>query len=283
VDRNRKWSWLIKRGQFIFPNQVTVGTVSVTNGLNTVTGVGTTFTQTMVGQQFRIGLLYPIYDIISVQNSTHLTLSDVWGGLTSVNVGYQIYTAYQPAPLDFHSFTSVYDPNFSWQLWFSIAQDELNLYDAQRSSQGTPYVVADYDYTSLQLGGATITPPIPRFEIWPHQVSAYVIPYIYESRPPDLDDAGATLPRYIRGDILLEGALAQAALWPGTDSEHRNPYFNMDVYRNHSARFERMVQEMAVQDDEVYGRDLWYTTNPTWPMAPYPFPVNASFLQVHAF
>lgn len=282
VER-RKWSWLIKRSQFVFPNQYTTGTVTVTNNSNAVVGVGTTWTSAMIGRQFRISLLTPIYDIIAVPSATSLTLSDVWGGTTQAGVTYQIYLAYPLPPTDFHSFTSVYDPNFSWSLWLTVKQEELNMYDAQRAAQGTPYVVADYDYTNLQLGGAAITPPIPRFEVWPHQTAAYVIPFIYESRPPDLNDSGATLPRYIPGNVLLEGALSQCARWPGTDRAHVNPYFNLALAQQHQKRFDDLVDRMQVQDDEIYERDINYGQYSTFPLAPLPFPINAAYLQTHAF
>jgi hypothetical protein len=282
IIEKRKWSWSIKRSQFVLPQITSAGTVTVTNGINTVVGAGTNFTQALVGQQFRIGNLTPIYDIAAVADTTHLTLSDVWGATTQANSQYRIYLAYVIPPLDFHSFISVWDPAFSWQLWTTIKQDALNMYDAQRASQGTPYVVADYDYTSLQLGGGAISPPIPRFEVWPHQQSQYVIPFLYESRQPDLDDANATLPRFIPGDILMEGSLAQASRWPGSDSDHKNPYFNLALSQFHENKFQSRIREMERQDDEIYSRDVYYESGPVWPMAPLPFPVNASYLQLHA-
>lgn len=281
VER-RKWSWLIKRGQFTFPDKYTTGTATVTNGSNAVVGIGTTWTSAMIGRQFRIGLLTPIYDIIAVPSATSLTLSDVWGSTSQTSVGYQIYLAYQIPPTDFHSFTSVYDPNFNWQLWTTVKQSELNSYDAQRASQGTPYVVTDYDYTSLALGGGSLSPQVPRFEIWPHQVASYVIPFLYESRPPDLNDSTGQLPRFIPGDALLEGALAQCARWPGPDRDHVNPYFNLNLASQHEERWRRKLVELDRQDDEVYERDVSYGAVFQMPMAPLPFPVNASYLQVHA-
>ncbi len=278
----RKWGWLVGQSQFILPALVNAGTVDVTNNSNAVVGHGTAFTAAMIGRQFRISNLTPIYTIIAVPSTTSLTLDQVWGAATATGSGYRIYLAYVIPPTDFHSFISVYDPAFSWQLWTTVRQDALNMYDAQRASQGTPYVVADFDYTSLALGGATISPPIPRYEIWPHQPSQYVIPFLYEARPPDLDDANATLPRFITGNVLMEGALAQCARWPGPDREHANPYFNLNLAQTHQQNFSRMVTELERQDDEVYARDIWYEAGPTWPMAPLPFPVNASYLQVHA-
>jgi hypothetical protein len=283
VTKKGKWSWLIGRSQFLIPNQYTTGTANTVNGQNVVTGNGTNWTASMIGYQFRIGLLTPIYTITAVNSATSLTLDDVWGGTTQNSIGYQIYYCYLIVPSDFHSFTAVWDPNFSWRLWTdNIKQEDLALYDGQRAAQGTPYVVADFDYTSLQVGGATISPPLPRYELWPHQQIQYVIPFTYEKVPPDLDDANATLPRYIDGNVLMEGALSQCARWPGPDSDHRNPYFNLPLAQEHSRRFNAMVEELWTQDQEVYNRTVFYEMGPTWPMAPLPFPINSGFLQLHA-
>lgn len=282
VIEKRKWSWAIKQSQFIFPALVNAGTCDVTANSNAVVGHGTAWNATMIGLQFRTSTLTPIYTITAVPSATSLTLDQPWGFLTSLGTGYKIYLAYVVVPLDFHAFTTVWDPNFSWQLWTTIRQDELNMYDAQRASQGTPYVVADYDYTALAIGGGAISPPIPRYEVWPHLQQAYVIPFMYESRYPDLDDAGAALPRYIPGDVLLEGALAQMARWPGTDRDHPSPYFNLGLATMHGTIFDKKVRELERQDDEVYSRDVWYESGPVWPMCPYPFPINSSYLQLHA-
>lgn len=282
IIEKRKWSWSIKRSQIVLPGLTSNGTVTVTNGSNVVVGSGTTFTSSLIGQQFRIGNLTPIYDIIAVADATHLTISDQWQAGTTVNTGYRIYLAYIIVPTDFHAWVSVWDANFSWQLWTTIKQDALNIYDAQRASQGTPYVIADYDYTTLALGGGTITPPVARYEVWPHQQAQYVLPFLYEARMPDLDDAGAFLPRYIPGDVLMEGALAQAARWPGPDEDHKNPMFNLALSKFHEDKWQARVRELERQDDEVYARDVWYEDGPVWPMAPLPFPINSSYLQLHA-
>lgn len=281
VIERRKWSWSISQSQFIFPAAVTAGTVTVTNQSNAVVGVGTAWNATMIGQQFRTSTLTPIYTITAVGSATTLTLDQPWGAASSANTGYKIYIAYQIPPTDFHSFVSIWDPNFSWSLWSTVSQAELNTYDAQRASQGTPYVVADFDYTSLAFGGATISPDLPRFEVWPHQQAAYVIPFMYERRFPDLNDSNGQLPRYIPGNVLLEGGLAACARWPGPDAEHRNPYFGMSLAKMHQDLFDTKVRELEVNDDNVYGRDVSYGIADL-PFCPYPFPVNASYLQLHA-
>src|SRR5208282_4992263 len=72
IAEKRLWSWLTYgSGQFLFPAQLTAGTVTVTRGFNTVVGDVTAAaswlaaTQSVVGQQFRIGVLSPIYDVVA--------------------------------------------------------------------------------------------------------------------------------------------------------------------------------------------------------------------------
>ena len=60
-------------------------------------------------------------------------------------------------------------------------------------------------------------------------------------------------------------------------------YFNVNLAMTHSALFDKAVRQLEVQDDEVYCRDVSYGSEFTMPFAPYPFPVNAAYLQVHSF
>ena len=68
----------------------TVGTVSITNNSNIVTGVGTSFTNLLSGSYILIGNNF--YPIISIANDTTLTLSDIYKGKDIVN---EIYIAQQ--------------------------------------------------------------------------------------------------------------------------------------------------------------------------------------------
>jgi hypothetical protein len=120
------------------------------------------------------------------------------------------------------------------------------------------------------------------YELWPHQKSSYVLPYLYISRPPDLSDAGASLPRYIRGDVLLEFALAQAARWPGPTADERSPYFNLTLAMQHDARAMVMLNDMARTDDEAMSNDVSYMSLSAMPFASIPLG-DARFLQSHDF
>lgn len=273
----RRWSWLIKRGQFL-PNQVVnSGYVNVTRGSTAVVGVGTTWTQDLVGRQFRVGFA-PIYTVIQVVNATTLVLDQPFGGPTATSAVYRIYNVYYTVPTDFHAFVTLWDPNYNWRLYLNVTQDEINQIDAQRSNTGTPYVVASYAYTTLTTQGV---PPLPQYELWPHQLSNYVYPFMYETRPPDLDDPGASLPRYIRGDMLLEMALAQCARWPGPDVDHPNPYFNLQLAQQHEAKGQKILFDLERQDDEVYENQVEYQTMLTLPFASLPLG-DAHWLQSHS-
>jgi len=377
IAERRRWSWLLRFGQFIAPPLYNTGRVNCTNFSTTITGVGTNWDQSMVGRQFRVGLASPMYTVNTVTSATELDLDAVWGPPTATNVPYEIYQCFFTPPNDFHALVTVWDPAMNWQLWRHIQQIELNTWDAQRSSRGQAYVVAHRDYSrgyvgkiqqpvkaagcgatpsatspvaitpfgytgpadaifSVQtvVGGQTGTatyqwkkntgpwttgittsidpqdlqdgvqiywptgvdylansvyvivctagsnPGLPRYEIWPHQTAAYVYPYLYEARAQDISDVGTVLPRYIRGDVLLEMALAEAARWPGPSADKPNPYFNLKLSDIHTARAERMIMELERQDDETYELDIQFQM----PLGfPYATPLgDSSWLQAHA-
>jgi len=271
----RLWSWQRRFSQFLLMQQYGTGLVNVTRGSTTVIGVGATFTSSMVNAQFRVGTQTPIYTIASFTSATQIDLNQVWGGNSANGVTYSIYNAYVTAPSDFQNFVTVWDPLFNWQLETNVTQEELNAWDAQRANTGTAYVVA-----SLYYDVNVNNPPLPMFEIWPHQRAQYVYPFIYVSRPPDLSDPGATLPRYIRGDVLLESALAQCARWPGPARDAANPYFNLATATMHDKRYAEMVRQMEITDDNIMENDVTYVSLSAMPFASIPYG-DARFLQNH--
>jgi tRNA U34 5-carboxymethylaminomethyl modifying GTPase MnmE/TrmE len=70
---------------------------------------------------------------------------------------------------DFESFIAVYDPNFSWRLLQNVSQEDLDSWDAQRATQGTPaWVTSPYGFDEVN------DPPLMRYEVWPHVQQEYV-------------------------------------------------------------------------------------------------------------
>lgn len=273
LSERRMWSWLLKRGQFLVPAVYNTGTVTVVRGSTTVTGIGTVWTALMVDRQFRIGS-NPIYTIVSINVVAQtLVLDQAWGGSNATSV-YEIYQCLFAVPTDFHSFVSVYDSKMNWQLHRNYTQQELNTWDSQRSSRGQAWVVAPYDYYTISGG---LIPQL-RMEFWPHNTAEYVYSMLYESRPTDLQDSGATLPRHVRGDLLLEMALAEAARWPGPSEERKNLYFNIQLASMHDKRAEFMIMEMERQDDASAESDVSYLQPTGYPFAPF---LDSAWLQSH--
>jgi hypothetical protein len=344
----RRWSWLVKFGQFIAPQVTTGGTVNVTQNSTIVTGNGTAFTAAMVGQQFRVGLVAPIYTIATYDSPTQIELDSPFGGITQATVGYSIYQCFFPVPQDFHQFITFYDPAYNWRLYLDVQQDELNIMDAQRGSTGNAYLVSFRDYTTSQVGivsnpvqisgtgaiplssgsftapvnaiytvqittpgqsgtavfqwsknngayttgvltdaggaaqslmdGITISfplavtynnadqfiiqgtaisnPGVPRVELYPHQQANHVWGFIYEARAVDLQDFGAVLPRYIRGDVLTDLAMEEVCGWPGPSPDKPNVFFNLNNAERYHQMNERQIQTLERQDDETYLQDL---------------------------
>lgn len=279
IAERRTWSWLTKPGQAIFPTSMTTGTVTVTHNSNQVVGdaaASAAWTAALVGRQFRISTQTPIYTVTAFDGVSTLTLDQVWGGATTAGSGYEIYGAYFNAPADFLKFVVASDPNYNWRLHINRhTQNEIDMWDAQRASSGFPFTIVfrDFDPTGLT------SPAQARMELWPHQKSQYVIPFLYVMRATDISTS-VSLPYTIRGDVIVEGALRDVALWPGASKEQRNPYYNPVNANLHERTFERMVGELERQDDELFEQDVNYRAfSDSSPWAPYP--VDARFLQSH--
>jgi hypothetical protein len=373
LAERRRWSWLVKFGQFVTPTPTTAGTITVTQNSTIVTGSGTSWNNALVGQQLRIGLVNPIYTVAIVDSTTQLELDSPWGGISGSAQPYSIYQAFYTPPTDFHQFICLWDPAFNWQLYLDVQQPEINIWDAQRANIGNAYVVSFRDYTMSQVGtlsqpvringsgaiptitgvftapanaiytvqmtnsgdggtavyqwsknngpyttnvltdpaglpqtlmdGITIVFPIgntyisgdifivsataianaglPRYELWPHQQANHVYPFLYESRPVDLDDSGAVLPRYIRGDVLVDMAMHEVCTWPGPSPDKPNVYFSLQNAEMYERRVEREVGLLEVQDDNVWQQDLTFQYPAmAWAMAT---PLgDARFLQSHS-
>jgi hypothetical protein len=140
---------------------------------------------------------------------------------------------------------------------------------------GVTYILGD---TFVVRTDSNSQPGMPRYELWPHKKAAYVYPYLYWSTPDDLEDDGAVIPANIRGDVLLEYALARAAAWPGT-AEKPNPYYDLTLSARHRSESREMTRELEVGDDDVYMQDLSHIEELAW--APLPFG-DSQWLQSHA-
>jgi len=269
VERKR-WSWLLKRGQLFTTNQYNTGTATVLAGTTTVTIIAPgVVSATMVGQQFRIGTTLPIVTITDFDAGTNtLTIDQTWYPSDQTAQPYAIYQAYVALPSDFHSFVSVIDPNFAQPIPYDASVAQIDNIDPQRNASGSPPSgLAYFDYFN----------GFPRYELWPHQRTAYVYPIVYESRPVDPFDAGAAVPPLFPDDLILERALMYCAQWPGSGPDNVNPYYNIKLAAMHKVEYERRLAIMERQDNEHMQQAVWYQADQMRRTAI----VSGSWLQSH--
>lgn len=227
----------------------------------------------------------PSSAIVIQYNGTGNSPTVMFTGAAEVTVQFQITTGQAAGVTGIFRWKRITDTAWTAGVVCSVA-NLLGTTGITLSFDLTQTVPGTYD-TTYTLNDAwsikaTVAATVPnaRYEFWPHVQAEYVLPYLYVKRHPDLSASGATLPYLIRGDVLVEGALADAARWPGPSREQKSSYYSLGLADRHQLNFERMVGELERQDDELFEQDLKYqmfTAGLPWA----PFPGDARFWQSH--
>lgn len=262
------WSFKIGRGQFFTTTAYSTGTVAMTQGSANVTGTSTVWTTaTHDDLQFKVDGF--VYTVDSVSSNTSLTLDRNWEKATTTASTYEIVKAYiTPSNSDFHAFVSVIDPDNGWRLHTGFTVMDLDLIDSRRTSSSTPTLMAAMPYSSANQ----------QFEMWPSPTTRKQYPYIYEKRVADLSATTDTPHDIVRSDILVKGALADLARWPGTP-ERKNPFFDptFNQWKNREQEWKEELDRVMVEDQSIMQTDLSY--HHALPYAP----LDSKFRQNHAF
>lgn len=259
IVERRRWSWLLKRGQLYTYDQYNTGTATVVAGTTTVTlGGGGTVSADHVGRQFRIGTALPIVTITAIDAGTNTyTIDQSWWPTSYTAQPYSVYQAYIALPSDFHAFVSIVDPAYAQPIPYDSSVAMIDNIDPQRAAAGSPpRGLAYFDYFN----------GLPRYEMWPHQRSAAVFPIVYESRPTEPWDSGATVPSLLPSDIILERALMYCAMWPGSSVDSPNPYAISGkkgpvLAQMHKEEYERRTAVLEKQDNEHMQQNVWYQSD----------------------
>lgn len=226
IRRKNLWSFQLFDDNWISPAIVTTGTVTTTQGLNTVVfdsaaaavldplSVLGPFPTPLTQRQFRIGV-GTIYNIWAWDSATRTaTLDRPYVETSGAGQTYMVYQCYYPAPMkDFLTFISVVDrTNFNdLRIW--TTRHEMDKRDPQRSIFYLPTDVATY---KLNENTAADNYGFQLFELWGQPM--YVLPYqLYGIRRgvPLVEDEDE-LPQsgYIVGeDAVIEGAKVYAYEW----------------------------------------------------------------------
>jgi len=163
IQSRREWSFRRRSGVFAPPGLYNTGFAStnVVNGNPTlISGTGTAWTPSMIGQQIRIGgLLFPFYTIVGWLSPTQILIDEPWAGNDVVGQAYQILQIYYPVPQDLGYLYAVVSIKDGFRLWLNLTESDLAMMDPQRTNFSQTYAVVFRDYTSQFLG--VVGPAVP--------------------------------------------------------------------------------------------------------------------------
>lgn len=277
----RSWSFLRGEGEFRI-NPSKSGTVNLTQDSPTVAGAGgasgLVFAASDLYRQFRYGGGPPLTIIaVNLAGNTSATLERNWQGTSATAVSATVSDIYATCPADFGHFAAVLDVAQQRLIRIFTTELELNAADPGRMALGTPWALVNYRLSSI---AATLG--LVQYEWWPYTSGSGTLryPFYYIKRPQALaEDDTFQGPLKDRPDVLVTGALAEAAEWPGTETQ-RNPYFNLNTAAAKRKQFEYAVGLLEVKDEETYM--TWWQTAMVgrWGMQPLT-PVDARFAQSH--
>lgn len=139
------------------------------------------------------------------------------------------------------------------------------------------YTLGDVFAISCKAGP---NPGTPRYEMWPAQTAEYVYPFIYWKKYGDIGDGSTLIPSQINTNLILERALASAAMWPGPSGK-TNPYYRLELADRHMKKFNDLLLEAERNDEEMFMTQFEYQGITSLPFAPIPAWGDSNWLQAH--
>lgn len=256
IDR-RDWKATFTEGVISSPGISSPGgTVSVSNGSNVVTGTGTSWTDVLVNQQFRISGNFPVRTITAVNSTTSLTLDLPWADQSMAATSYYIIQIYFDLGTGIKRLRAMVNQFTNWPLWTGTGYREMidNYPDVWRVNIGFPWV-ADV-WPNANDGHF-------RVELWPGPVMVQSFPYFYYEQPSDMvADTDFPVP-WVRSDVVVYGAKTEAYLYGGPTSTYYSPTqskFYSDMFRGEVTNMELNDNKAALTD---YSWD--FSRNPLTP------------------
>jgi hypothetical protein len=265
------WSELRADKEILLPTALSAGTINVTNGSNQVVGTTTGWTSAVQYRQLAVGAIAPWYTITAIDTGTQtLTLDRNYEGIANAASSYLIGKFYAEFPTDLGVLEKVRDQQNGWYLvthWYS--QEYLDRVDAKRSSSGTPVILV-----SAPARVDTNGDVIPRYEFWPKVTGERFYAYRYR-KTHELTSNSTRILGALHPDMLVYGALRQAALWPGT-AEKPNPHFSQELHATYTKLYEESLNSSIQGDLDINQQMIQIGDDVT-----RRFPFDAKYLQDH--
>jgi hypothetical protein len=284
VRDSRLWSFNTREGSVLCPSITTLGTVAVTQYVNTITFDAIARAQInsfptvipVTTQQFRTGSGGPIYSIEAWNSVTGVaTLDRVYGEPTASGQAYSIYKCYYPAPESgFIRWVSFFDPINAYPLRLGKNKSDFDRWDPQRGALGLPIYIGAY----RQGLPTDVAANLPLFEMWPHPVSQLAYMTLYEVRGADLVADTDPLPFAIPDDLVSRKARWRSYEWAeankGSHPELQSTNW-IALMQTVDGEFTKQLQDVIRSDAETF------LTGFTARQKQGRYPNTGSFLQSH--
>ena len=223
VRESHLWSFNLFQSSLVSPPLVNAGTVTTTQGANTVIfdatataalNASSSLVSLVTQRQFRPSAspgIAGIYSIIAWDQVSTATLDRPMDDLGGTAIAYSVYQAYYTPPMsDFLKWITV--RNLAWADWLDVdmTREELDKLDPQRSWVAQPTAIVSLG-TDQRPGSPTLGWPM--FELWGQPISPYTYQCYGLRRGTDLVNLTDTLPPSIDEALVLAKARYFAYEW----------------------------------------------------------------------
>lgn len=235
IRESNLWSFQLFESAWISPPLVSAGTVTLTQGLTTITFDAAATTALLASQtantyspivirQFRNSAAGGIYSIISINLTTGAAILDRPYSDQTFGAGctYQVYQVYYAAPYKDHlTWLSVRNPSMYLDLGLTTTRSEIDSMDPQRSSYQFPSCVVPYGADLRGLGTSTPSATLyyPLYELWGQAVSPYSYQCYGIRRGTPLVNPTDELPPCLDEELVLSKARRYAYEWAEANKE----------------------------------------------------------------
>lgn len=259
IRERGRWPFFQKEGAITFVASYATGTVTCTNGSQTVTGSGTTFTSDMVGRRFRAAG-NELYTVSGWTSGTQIAITPAYVGSTAAGLSYSIVKDRYALPSDCERLLEWWDAT-NQQYVKAVSSVELGNWANVANVTGTwPVMGAQFGWEG--------DGPLVMF--YPAPTVAALIPIWYYRAPALADSPGDTidLPTFMR-PIVVQGVrwlmleqmmIDGLRLESGVLEQQRNRFYSEIEARwtIESARMGNERIEIVRGDDRFHAGDYPY-------------------------
>ena len=225
------------------------------------------YKSSLAGLQFRAGVQYPIFTVLSVVSPTSLIIDMPWGGPALVASPYSIYKMYDGIDPDCKYVLMAVDQQQGIPLTTGRNSTSIDLSDPQRTDSGDPIAILNH---SVSEGG------VWRYEIYPAPNTARQIQVCFTKQWPELLLDSDVPPWFINPKIFVDGACADILRTkaPNRQDMKPDPYHNPKLAMEFETQFALGAID-AVNADEAKALRAYET------LADQMYPGGANFWRNH--